>query len=335
MTDEIELLRSMRPPTADPDPAFVANERNALMAVMSDATPRAVDRSPSPSRRRRRQRWLLPVAVVASGATAAAGWAALRSDPTTTTSVSCGTTVIDARAGDPVADCAALWLREHGTAAPPLVAYVGTGGGVLVVPEGQDPGKGFTPLARSFRQDTALIELEGELGDVSRGLAAGCLGESEAKGLVTGQFQRLGLSDWSITVRTVDPGAVVRDPDGRTVEPKPCPSGAARYGDVVVSENKQVELIPNLSSELPPGPSTTLARRLTDQLVEGPDARCLPVDQAAELARQEATRLGFSEVGNGIIFRLVAPTDADVATCARPTTTVAGTVEVTIRAVPR
>jgi|GEM_PF-2202292 len=355
MTDEIEILRSMRPPADGPSPALVVNERNALMAVIADATsdsplqrplgpdsplqrplgPTGVERPSSP---RRRLRWLVPVVVVAAGTTAAAGWAALRTDPKITTAVSCGDSVVDASTGDPVADCAALWLREHGTAAPPLVAYVSPGGGVRVIPEGQDPGKGFTRLARTFRQDTALIELEGELGDVSRGLASGCLGEADARRLVSDQFSRLGLSGWTTDVRADDPGSDMRNVDGTPADgPPACPSGASRYMPIVNADTTEVELVAGLGQGTPPEgePYTTLAHWLTDQLVRGPDARCLPVDQAAVLARQEAARVGLSEARSEVVFHLVPAADANLPTCARPTTTVGGTVEVTIRAVPR
>jgi len=58
-------------------------------------------------------------------------------------------------------------------------------------------------------------------------------------------------------------------------------------------------------------------------------------DLAATLARQEAVRVGLSEAKNEVVFHLVPPTDPMSPACARPTTTVGGTVEVTIRAVPR
>jgi hypothetical protein len=335
MTDEIEHLRSVRPPTGGPSPALVADERNALMAYITAATPDATVGLPPP--RRRRKRWLVPVVVVAAGSTAAAGWAALRTDPKTTTAVQCGDSVVDASTGDPVADCAALWLRERGTVAPPLVAYVNPGGGVRVIPEGQDPGKGFTPLARTFRQDTALIELEGELGDVSRGLAAACLGEAQARRMVSDQLRRLGLSGWTSRVRADDPGPGLRNADGTPADgPPACPSGAARYTPIVHPDTKQVELVAGLDQGTAEGvPYATLARWLTDQLVEGPDASCLPVDQAAALARQEAARVGLDETRGDVVFHVVPATDATSPTCARPTTTVGGTVEVTIRAVPR
>lgn len=326
MTDEIELLRSMRPSPAEPDRVFVANERNALMAAIADARPTSVgDRPPPPGRRRRRSRWLIPVLVAASSATAAAGWAVLRPDPTTTTSVSCSDSVIDSSSGDPVADCAALWERERGAPAPPLAAYVGPGGGVLVIPVGENPPEGSAPLAAGFRQEAALIELESELGDVSRGLASRCMDESEARALTTRQLQRLALTDWTITVRAVE---------GPT--PELCGSAGTTYLAIVDPGTRGLELVANLQGLAPAeAPYTKLAHRLTDLLVEGAEARCLPVEQAADLARQEATRLGFSEEQNGIVFHEVPPTDPNTPTCARPTTTVAGTVEVTIRAVLR
>ncbi len=361
MSDEFELLRRLRPPTAGPDPALVADERNALMALITEA-PRPLPQPIPPDgdrRRRRRQRWLAPVVLVVSGATAAAGWAVFRPDPRTLTSVSCGDSTIGSSTGDPVADCAALWRREKGTEPPALVAYEGPGGGIWVLPEGEEPPAGSKPLHQSFRQETAIIELQDELGDVARGLRSACHSEADARRLVTTQLERLGLTGWKITVRAAEPAIPPRSnrvspaqpasttPTGEALGSSTtdssdptrelCPTGQPAFMSWTVRPDKQaVELVPRPGGPFSDGvPFVELARSLTRQLVDGADARCLSVDEALAVARQEAVRLGFDENAHEVVFNVVPPTDPAAATCARPTTGVGGTVVVTLRAVPR
>jgi hypothetical protein len=298
------------------------------MAVISRShTTDAGPPVPSPVRPPdRRRRWLVPVVVAASVATAAAGWAVLRPDAETTTAVACGDSIIPSSTGDPVADCAALWRREKGTEPPPLVAYVTSGGGVQVLPAGEEPPEGSEPLDPSFRQDASIIELEAELGDVSRGLPSGCLSEAEARRITSAQLRRLGFTGWTVTVRPVDAEAVTGGS---------CPP--ASYTTAIIhAERQQVELVAGLGGPPPQDlPVVELARRLTRQLVEGPEARCLTVDEAAALARREATSLSLSEAKREVVFHVVPPADPAQPTCARVTTVVGGTAEVTMRAVPR
>lgn len=340
MTDELEPLRQLRPPTAGPHPALVDGERNALMALITETgRPARPPTPPDHRRRRRRQRWLAPVLIVASGATAAAGWAVLRSDPKTSTAVACGDSIVGSSTGDPVADCAALWRRQKGTEPPVLVAYEGPGGGIHVLPEGETPPPGSKPLARSFRQETSIIELEAELGDVGRGLGSTCYSEADARGLVATQLRRLGLADWTITARTEAPGPVMTVPSAGGGEPEgePCPADGTTYMSVIRPDTQEVELIAYYS-RIPSDehPFVELARALTRLLVDGPEARCVPVDEAAALARREAARLGMDELSGEsgeVVFHVIPPADPNVPTCARPTTVVGGSVEVTLRAV--
>lgn len=324
MTGELDALRGVRPRTDEPDPALVADERNRLMAVIArehttDADPPVPSPAPRPDRRRR---WLVPAIVVASAATAAAGWSVLRPDAETSTAVACGDSIVSASTGDPVADCAALWRREKGTEPPPLVAYVTPGGGVQVLPADEDPPDGFQPLERSFRQDASVIELEAELGDISRGLPSGCLSEAEARRIVSAQLRRLGFTGWTVTARPLDDDAVAGGE---------CPP--ASYTTAIIHpEREQVEIVAGLGGPPPRDlPVVELAHRLNRQLVQGPDARCLTVDQAAELARREAATLGLSEAKREVVFHVVPAADPAQPTCARVTTVVGGTAEVTIR----
>jgi hypothetical protein len=315
VTDEIDVLRRLRPSADEPHPALVAEERDRLMVLIARERTKG----------RRRHRSLVAALVVASAATAAAGWAVLRPDPETTTSMACGDSIIPSATGDPVADCAAVWRRENGTEPPPLVAYLGPGGGVHVLPAGEEPPAGYTPLEPAFRQDASLIELAAELADVSRGLPSRCFSEAEARTVVHAQLRRLGLSGWTVVNRPVD-GAAVRGT---------CPPPSYTTA-IVHPERQQVELVAGLGGPPPEGlPVVELARRLTRQVVEGPDARCLSVDEAADLARREAVGLGLSEAQREVVFHVVPPTDPDQPACARVTTVVGGTAEVTIRSAAR
>jgi hypothetical protein len=319
--NELDVLRRLRPPTEEPDPALVADERNRLMALITRARPTDAE----PDRRlRRRRRSLVAVLVAASAATAAAGWAVLQPE-SETTAVACGDSIVSSSTGDPVADCAALWRREKGTEPPPLLAYVGPGGGVHVLPAGEEPREGFTPLDPSFRQDASVIELEAELADVSRGLPSACYSEAEARRIVQAQLQRLGLAEWSVEARPVDFEGLVGGS---------CPPAAYTLA-IVHPDRETVELVAGIGGSPPRElPVVELAHRLTRQLVEGPEARCVTVEEAAAVARREAASLGLSEAAREVVLHVVTPTDP-APTCARATTVVAGTAEVTVRAVPR
>jgi hypothetical protein len=96
-----------------------------------------------------------------------------------------------------------------------------------------------------------------------------------------------------------------------------------------------VLLIPNLGGPLPQDlPSVKLSRWLTEEFVEGPRRRCVPVDEALDLAREQATRFGLREETGHIVFTVVPSAKPAAPVCARPTTVVGGTTQVTIRAVP-
>jgi hypothetical protein len=327
MTDEaeVELLRRLRPQVTGPDSAFVARERSALMAHIVRTAPE-LPTTPVAQAPRRRPRWFLPVVVLASATTAAAGWAVLRPDPKTSTAVACGDSIIASSTGDPVADCSVLWRRENGSEPPPLVAYLGPGGGVHVLPAAQEPPEGFSALAPSFRQEAAIIELRAELADVSRGLPSACFGETEARELVEAQLRRLGLADWSITTRPAE------QPPARA-----CATGGPNYATAALDPgHKRVLLIPNLGAPPPQDlPFMKLSRWLTEEFVEGPRRRCVAVDEALDLARKQATQLGLREEAGHIVFTIVPSAEAAGPTCARPTTVVGGTTKVAIRAVAR
>lgn len=316
MTAEVELLRRLRPSADGPDPQLAERERNALMAVIERRTTAGAEAIPAP--RRRRARWVIPAAIAILGVTAAAGWAVLRTDHTISTEIGCPHAIIDATSGDPVADCAELWvLREH-THPPQLAGFVNPAGGIEVVPADQPVPDGWEPLEDGFRQDDRLIALEAELDDWSRGLPSDCFARDDAVELVERNLARLGLIEWSVTTER---GAA----DGRAT----C---SAYYRDG--TETRVVVIPLERTGGYEHRNFVVLADRLSSLMV-GDDAACLTVDVAAELARAEAARLGFDLATGEIVFHVVAaPADDPRPTCARPTTNVGGRVEITLRAVP-
>ncbi len=114
-----------------------------------------------------------------------------------------------------------------------------------------------------------------------------------------------------------------------------CPGNT--YAQAIIHPDRQrVELVARPRGPPPDDlPVVELAHRLTRQLVEGPGARCLPVEQAADMARREAASLGLNEAKREVVIHVVPPTDPHRAMCARATTVVRGTAEVTIRATAR
>lgn len=315
MTEDLDLLRQLRPSTDGPDPELTQHERDALMAVIEQTTTTSTGTTSS---RHRRPRRVVAATIAVVGLTAAAGWAVFRADHTTSTEISCPDAIIDATSGDPLADCAALWRQQNETEPPPLAGYLNTHGGIEVIPADQTPPAGWEPLEDGFRQDDRLIALEAELDDWSRGLNSDCFAQDDAVELVERQLARLALTDWAVTT---EGGAA----NGSTT----C-SNSYRHSTerrVIVSSNEREGIYED-------EPFVALARRLSELMV-GDGAECLTVDAATARAQAEAQQLGFNLTNGEIVFHTVpAPAGDARPTCARPTTNVGGRVEVTLRAVP-
>lgn len=264
--------------------------------------------SPRPARRATpRRRLVLALAALALAAVAtAATWVALRGAPAReTTSVECVIqgvdTVIPASSGDPVHDCTAEWKRELGSAAPPLVAYDNTLGGVTVLPRSEQAPKGWTKL-RS--QDVALIELQNSLDDYVDGLNSGCLDTRAATALTQAKLATFGFRGWSVTVR-----------DG---------AGPCVDADVIDPTSQTVTLIPG---GRPGGSAETLFLRLADKL--RPIAQgCDRLPAAVAAANAAATSLGLS--ASAKTYELNAVTDNSLR-CAAIYETVGGTIFLTVR----
>lgn len=202
--------------------------------------------------RRRRVRWLLvlvPVALVAAGAT----WVATRpsTEALATTAIACASTtgdqpdmsIISADGRDPIAVCAEIW--RHGDIdrtthdVPPLTACgaSGRGGSVTVYPTG-DPAvcerHGLPPLPADFAAVSARFAGLKRVAE-----SPNCRSVAEARGLVEAELARIGADDWTTTVRRLDDPApcvaVTIDGDRRQVAilqlakgPAPSPAAAAR-----------------------------------------------------------------------------------------------------------
>lgn len=257
-----------------------------------------------------RRRLVLAVAalaVVAIGT--AATWVVLHKTPAKeTTSVECVIKGVDAiipsSSGNPAADCAAEWLREEGTAAPPLRAYANGFGGVTVLPRSETPPAGYKPLRA---QDVALIELQDSLDDVISGLNSACLDSTAATRLAKARLAEFGFTGWTVGVR---------DPQSANA------AGACTSMEVIDPAAKTITLIAGggLSAG---GTSLELAHRLRP-LTQS----CKSLPAAVASVRAAASGLGLSESARG--YDLNTATDNSMR-CASIYETVGGTIFLTVR----
>lgn len=300
MTGELDLVRRLRPPVSDSDPALVDRARKELMAVINQES----DRQTAPSQMRPRRRWIVPILIAAALATGAATWA-IFADISTSTKLAChvpadGIAIVDAVSGDPVADCTALWQRDYGTDPPPLVAYDNGHGGIEVVAVGTAVPSDWTKLEPA--QGVALIELEEALDDVATGLASSCHTAGDATAIVNRELERLHLTSWTVTT------------DSRSVGESTC-----SYFHLD-PEQQQVVLVA-LGIGAPPRPAVMLATRLNDAL----DEECMTLDDAAVTATAIATDIGIQDT-----LELHSVPDEE-ASCTRAHTNVGGTIRVILR----
>ncbi|HZT83914.1 MAG TPA: hypothetical protein VE984_00650 [Gaiellaceae bacterium] len=213
-------------------------------------------------------------------------------------------TIIPSTSGDPAHDCAREWRRELGSAAPPLVAYDNTYGGVTVLPRRATPPAGWKAI-RS--QDAALIELQDSLDDLINGLNSRCLGPEAATRLSEAKLEQFGFTGWTVGIR---------DPQSAELP------GACTNVDIVDPAAHSITLVAG------PGPtaagtSLALARRLRP-LTLG----CKSLTTAVAAVKAAASDVGLSESARG--YDLNAVTD-DTLRCASIYETVGGTIFLTVR----
>jgi hypothetical protein len=304
-----DSLRRLSPASdADAAAVFGVNGREELLEAVTGLQfgRRGLARRPT-HRRRRLVLVVAALAVVAIGT--AATWVVLRRAPAQeTTSVECVIKGVDAiipsSSGNPAADCAAEWLREEGTAAPPLRAYANGFGGVTVLPRSETPPTGYKRLQA---QDAALIELQDSLDDVINGLNSACLDPAAATRLAKARLAELGFTGWTVGVR---------DPQSANT------AGACTSMDVVDPAARTVTLIAaaGLSAG---GTSLELAHKLRPITQS-----CESLPAAVASVRTAASTLGLSESARG--YDLNTATDNSMR-CASIYETVGGTIFLTVR----
>jgi len=310
----IEELRAVGV-TAPPSPDTLDAVRVSIL--------RAAPESATAPRYRRwlQHRVLTSVAAVALvGGGSVAVWAALTAtvNPKTATTIECGVdTFIPVETGNPVLACYEALAHQGGTV-PPLVGWVTPTGLVEVLPSGQRPLAGSTPLPSGFQVDAGVRYATDSLGDASGPLQSGCLSSPSAIDFTQGQLAIAGLASWHVRVDA---------PNGST--------SCDAYTAVVEAQATTIvlESAPNGS---PQGDAGNVTIRLDDelhaQLVSGPDAACLTTRAAEALASRDAASLG-------IPLDAVMISDAGMvgsgARCATPFVEPAGNVDVVLWQAPR
>jgi hypothetical protein len=230
---------------------------------------------------------------------------ALNRQPEQTTRILCPEDmVIAAVSGDPVADCAAA-LRDIGIEPPEMVAYTNEAGAVIVEEAADEAAEDLQPLGDDFRQDTAIIELEALINDVTVGLDGDCYTTEEAIPILESAADRVGL-DWSVDV--------IRDADGESM----C---AYAFPQPEASSVGLSSIEAGLPTDEEP-PWTELGRQLHETL----EAECLNLVDAVAVVERLANELEMEEMMSSI-----TQTPDDQAACTRATVTVGGAVFVDLR----
>jgi hypothetical protein len=237
----------------------------------------------------RRGRRIAAGALLA-GILAAAGASVLgpTGNPAEITQIDCGegTTVANVT-GEPVRDCATLWQSIYHRPAPPLVAWVyETGGAVVVTPAGHPPsGRGWRRLPSGWRADSAVLQLNMQLEDITTGIQArSCWSAPTATALVTSILRADGLRTWHVRVKTERANSA--HPICLTVS---AVTGAAARSVLLVERSEQEP--PGWSRPFPSGPIEHARLTSAETHVNGAlaaDGHCASAAQAATLWRSTA-----------------------------------------------
>jgi len=298
--------------TPPPRPATLAAVRTAILEEAREVeTPR-------------RRRWLqhpvlssvAAVVLVSGGSAAVLAAVSHGTNPRTTTTIECGVdTFIPEETGSPILDCYQALAQQGGTV-PPLVGWVTSTGLVAVLPSGQPPPDGSTPLPPGFQVDTGVRYLTDSLGDVAGPLLGGCLASPAAVQYADRQLAIAELSGWQIRVEgaTASTGCTsyvaVIEAQGMTIDLQSTPIGSSSGGNVTVR----------------------LDERLHSQLVSGPQAACLSTAAARSLADRDAAELGLPS------DEVIVSDGGSVGSgrgCATPFVEAGGGVDVVLWQVPR
>ena len=281
----------------------------------------------------RRRSLVLAAAVLAAAATAATAWAVLRgSSAHETTSVQClignSDAVIPSTTGDPAHDCAIDYRREFGSAAPRLVAYDNSLGGVTVIPRTQKPHAGWKRLVSG--QDVDLIQLQDSLDDYINGLNSSCLSSAAATSLAESRLAQFGFAGWTVALRSAESSATsAPNPKAKRGAPNAAPTESTTgsrmcvAGDVVDPSTQSVTLIPTSVATGAPTTFEMLAGKLRPIT-----QNCESLPSAVASVRAAASGLGLSESARG--YDLNSITDNSMR-CASIYETVGGTTFLTVR----
>jgi hypothetical protein len=309
--DELTVLTELGD-VAVAEPAPLASARAQLVAE-ARGTP-----SVQGSRRRVPGRVLAAAAAftLAGSGAAYAGIVLTQSSPSSNTTIECGyDTYIPTESGNPVADCHAALAREGGVV-PPLIGWVSPTGLVVVLPRGDRPPAGSTPLPSAFEVSAGVRFVTDALGDQVGPFATGCLAPAAAVADVRSLLALAGLTEWSVS--------------------SPSAGGSASclgYAGVVEPASQTVVLAASAASRAVGGdPGSRLDARLRAQLEDGPSASCLSSTQAIALAEQDAGDLGIA--ADALTVSDGGAVGSAARTCAEAFVVPAGFVDVIVWEVP-
>jgi hypothetical protein len=295
--------RRARLDTVDPG-ALVALREGITMTDRTGTTPTTPERQKA---RRMRRRGVLAtglgVALVGGGWAYAASqlWSDEEGAATNNMGVECqevfgqgygeeGGTVAITLTGDPVADCQAVRAQEGLVPLADPVAFR-LDGTMYVTPRDQVPD-GADLLEIDPAEAAVYRELQASLNDVVDGGRALCLSADDAVGWVESEFDRLGLSGWSVEV------VHGSDEEGKY----PC-------SDLYVGEKpRTAEVFPGLQPQVEdvvPAEQLTALRSIGEQ--------CMTVDEAQEIAEDA---FGAEAVDGQLLQPITRVVDPG-ATCAR------------------
>jgi len=298
-SDPIHLIETANPV---PDTGLLPDGPETLMEEIVGMT--GVDRQP---KKRLRRPLVLSTAAVAVVLAGAAAW--IIAMPEQTTQIACnGEVIIDARSGDPVADCAAE-MRRLGVEPVNLLAYVNNGGVVGVFEEGADVPSSWRLLEDGFSQNTAIIGLREALDDVTTGVESGCYTDEEAIVIVERELATSGLA-WEIATRSHE-----------GLNPPTCAIAIVKpEEEQVLVAQLEVGSVPS-DDDLKDRPPIALAEQLNRAL----DAECMTLNDAAEIA------IGITfDVGAEYMTQIDTVDEPDAA-CTTAAVNVGGSVFVVLR----
>lgn len=257
-SDPVHLIQITNPV---PDPSQLPDGPETLTDdIIGTARP------VSQPRKHFRRPLVISTAAFAMVLAGAAAW--VISSPEETTLILCnGEVTMEARSGDPIADCAAA-MRRLGIEPVALVAYATDRGVVAVFEEGTDVPSSWQLLAEGFSQNIETIELREALDDIATGVESGCYTNDEAIAIVERELAVSSL-DWEIAIRSHE-----------DLNPPTC-------AVAIVQPESQRVLVAQLQYGGPsindrPGdrPWIPLAEKLNVAL----DEQCMSLNEAADLA---------------------------------------------------